>query len=50
MSGDNHLKQLAHAYAAAANKWFDPTHFKGQTHIPHNPKNNHRTKSRRKKK
>ena len=50
MPGDNHLKQLAHAYAAIANKWFDPSQFKGQTRIPHNPKNNRRTKTKGKKK
>jgi hypothetical protein len=49
MSGDNHLKQLAHAYAAYAER-FAPFKFKGQTHIPHNPKNNRKTKSKGKKK
>lgn len=47
MSGDNHLKQIAHEYAAMAGKWwYDPSRFKGQTYIPHNPKNNKRTKSK----
>ncbi len=49
MSGDNHLKKLAHQYAALAQK-FAPFQFKGQTHIPHNPKNNRRTKSKGKNK
>lgn len=49
MLGDNYLKQLAHAYAAHAQK-FAPFEFKGQTHIPHNPKNNRRTKTKGKKK
>lgn len=49
MSGDHYLKQLAHAYAAYA-KSYAPCQFIGQNHIPHNPKNNHRTKSKRKKK
>ena len=48
MSGDNHLKQLVHAYAAHAQK-FAPFQFKGQTYIPHNPKNNRKTKSKGKK-
>ncbi len=47
MSGDNHLKHIAHAYAAHAEK-FMPFEFKGQTKIPHNPKNNRRTKSKSK--
>lgn len=49
MSGDNYLKQLAHAYAAYAKK-FAPSDFKGQPSIPHNPKNNRRTKSKGKNK
>ena len=50
MSGDNHLKRIAHEYAALAGKWYDPSRFKGQTYIPHNPKNNRRTKTKGKKK
>ena len=46
MSGDNHLKRIAHEYAALAGKWYDPSRFKGQTYIPHNPKNNRKTKSK----
>ncbi len=49
MSGDTHLKQIAHAYAAMTSQWFNPSDFKGQTHIPHNPKNNRKTKSKGKK-
>ena len=50
MSGNKLSKQLAYAYAAVADKWFDPLHFKGQTRIPHNSKNNRRTKPKGKKK
>ena len=49
MSGDHHLKQLAHAYAAHV-QHFSPYQFKGQDRIPHNPKHNHRTKPKRKEK
>lgn len=45
MSGNNHLKQLAHAYAAMNSKHL-AFEFKGQAKIPHNPRNNKRTKSK----
>lgn len=48
MSGDNYLKHIAHAYSAHAQK-YAPFQFKGQNAIPHNPKNNRRTKSKGKK-
>lgn len=48
MSGDNYLKHIAHAYAAHAQK-IAPFEFKGQNSIPHNPKNNRKTKSKGKK-
>ena len=50
MSGDNYLKHLAHAYASAAKQHISPFDFKGQNSIPHNPKNNRKTKSKGKKK
>ena len=50
MSGDNHLKHLAHAYASAAKLNTSPFNFKGQNAIPHNPKNNRKTKSKGKNK
>lgn len=49
MSGDNYLKHLAHAYASAAKQYIAPFDFKGQNSIPHNQKNNRRTKSKGKK-
>jgi len=49
MSGDNYLKQIADAYSVYARKYV-PFEFKGQDRIPHNPKHNHRTKPKRKKK
>lgn len=50
MSGDNYLKHLAYAYSAIAKQNLKPFEFKGQNSIPHNPKHNHRTKPKRKKK
>lgn len=47
MSGDNHLKHLAYVYAAIARENRKPFEFKGQDRIPHNPKNNRRTKSKK---
>lgn len=50
MSGDNHLKHLVHAYKSAAKLNTSPFEFKGQNAIPHNPKNNRKTKSKGKNK
>ncbi|WP_186473942.1 hypothetical protein [Psychrobacter sp. KCTC 72983] len=48
MSGDNYLKHITHAYLAHAQK-IAPFEFKGPNSIPHNPKNNRKTKSKGKK-
>ena len=37
-------KQSRTIIAASDNGWFKPSDFKGQSYVPHNPRNNRKTK------